>query len=138
MAWAWHIKLARHAWVDAVKCREMIVEMALNMESNQASELYVQLLGETARISWSELEPLFARGVLLRVAGELDLVSVAEAVALDQKQQVTAWLTSGMLERLQAAEAADYVARDPELWAVVVSPWVLVQERHGGGPKHDA
>jgi len=105
------------------------------MESNQASELYVQLLGETARINWSELEPLFARGVLLRVAGQLDLVSVAEAVALDAKQQVAAWLASGMLERLQSAEAADYVARDPELWAVVVSPWVLVQERHSGVSK---
>jgi len=97
---------------------------------DQASALYVQLLGETARISWSELEPLFARGVLLRVAGELDLVSVAEAIATDAKSQVTGWLSSGLLERLQAAEAADYLARDPELWAVVVSPWVLVQERH--------
>jgi len=102
------------------------------MDSTQASALYLQLLGETARINWRELEPLFARGVVLRVAGELDLVAVAEAVALDAKQQVTAWLANRMLERLQAAEAADYVARDPELWAVVVSPWVLVQERLAG------
>jgi len=99
---------------------------------NQASALYLQLLGETARINWVELEPLFARGVLLRVATELDLVSVAEAVALDAKDQVSAWLANGMLERMQAAAAADYVARDPELWAVVVSPWVLVQERGPG------
>jgi len=102
------------------------------MDSTQASALYLQLLGETARISWSELEPLFARGILLRVAGALDLVSVAEAVALDAKQEVPAWLASGMLERLQSDEAAGYVARDPELWAVVVSPWVLVQERGAG------
>lgn len=102
------------------------------MDSTQASALYLQLLGETARIAWSELEPLFARGIVLRVAGELDLVSVAEAVAMDAKQEVAGWLAGGMLERLQAAEAADYVARDPELWAVVVSPWVLVQERSGG------
>ncbi len=96
---------------------------------NQASALYLQLLGETARISWQELEPLFARGVLLRVASELDLVSVAEAIALDAKDTVSAWLASGMLERMQADSAAAYLARDPELWAVVVSPWVLVQER---------
>lgn len=95
----------------------------------QASPLYLQLLGETARISWSELEPLFARGVLLRVAQQLDLVSVAEAIASDAKQEVAQWLASGLLERLQAQEAAAYVERDPALWAVVVSPWVLVQER---------
>jgi hypothetical protein len=95
----------------------------------QPSPLYLQLLGETARISWRELEPLFARGKLLRVCGELDLVSVAEAVANDASQQVAGWLASAMLERLQAETAADYLARDPQLWAVVVSPWVLVQER---------
>ncbi len=102
---------------------------------NQASALYLQLLGETARIGWRELEPLFARGILLRVAGELDLVSVAEAIASDAKDTVSAWLASGMVERMQAESAASYLARDPELWAVVVSPWVLVQER-GAGTAH--
>ncbi|MBU9679435.1 DUF2288 domain-containing protein, partial [Burkholderia multivorans] len=28
-----------------------------------------------------------------------------------------------------AETASDYAARNPELWAVVVSPWVCVQER---------
>jgi hypothetical protein len=118
-------------------CLERILLMdSTQMDATQASALYLQLLGETAQISWSELEPLFARGVLLRVAGALDLVSVAEAVALDAKQEVAAWLASGLLERLQSEQAAAYVARDPELWAVVVSPWVLVQER-GAGPGGD-
>jgi hypothetical protein len=30
---------------------------------------------------------------------------------------------------VQAETAADFAARDPDLWAVVVSPWVCVQER---------
>jgi hypothetical protein len=97
---------------------------------HEPSPLYAQLLGETARIAWSELEPFFARGKLLRVVGELDLVSVAEAVANDESQQVAGWVASGMVEPLRVETAADYVARDPELWAVVVAPWVLVQERH--------
>ena len=95
-----------------------------------SSPLYVQLLGETARISWRELEPLFAQGKLLHVVGELDLVSVAEALASDATAPVSSWLAGGLLERMQAETAADFVARDPELWAVVVAPWVLVQERH--------
>jgi hypothetical protein len=93
------------------------------------SPLYTKLLAETAKIGWSELERFFARGVLLRVARDLDLVSVAEAVANDDTTQVAQWLSAGLVERLQAETAADFAARDPDLWAVVVSPWVCVQER---------
>jgi hypothetical protein len=93
------------------------------------SPLYLSLLAETAKIGWSELERFFARGILLRVARDLDLVSVAEAIANDDTTQVTQWLSSGTVERVQSETAADFAARDPDLWAVVVSPWVCVQER---------
>ncbi|WP_144137920.1 DUF2288 domain-containing protein [Paraburkholderia sp. BCC1884] len=101
------------------------------MTSNDApqSPLYATLLAETAKIGWGELERFFARGILLRVARDLDLVSVAEAIAGDDTTQVTQWLSAGLVERVQAETAADYAARDPDLWAVVVSPWVCVQER---------
>lgn len=103
----------------------------LTMTSNDAphSPLYAKLLGETAKIGWSELERFFARGMLLRVARDLDLVSVAEAIASDDTAQVTQWLSAGLVERVQSETAADFAARDPDLWAVVVSPWVCVQER---------
>jgi hypothetical protein len=49
------------------------------MTSNEAahSPLYLSLLAETAQIGWPELERFFARGILLHVARDLDLVSVA-------------------------------------------------------------
>ncbi|SAL63088.1 hypothetical protein AWB67_03251 [Caballeronia terrestris] len=100
-------------------------------DASSPSPLYLKLIGETAQIGWSELERFFARGVLLRVARDLDLVSVAEAVASDDTKRVAEWLSSGLIERVQAGTAADFAARDPELWAVVVSPWVCVQERSG-------
>ncbi|MGH8779309.1 DUF2288 domain-containing protein [Paraburkholderia sp.] len=93
------------------------------------SPLYAKLLAETAKIGWPELERFFARGMLLRVAGDLDLVSVAESIASDDTAQVAQWVSAGLVERVQANTAADYAARDPNLWAVVVSPWVCVQER---------
>ncbi|WP_175820122.1 DUF2288 domain-containing protein [Burkholderia sp. BCC0419] len=93
------------------------------------SPLYTKLLGETAKIDWCDLERFFAQGKLLSVARDLDLVSVAEAVASDDAEQVTRWLSSGLVARMPAETAADYAARNPELWAVVVSPWVCVQER---------
>ncbi|MFP3506919.1 DUF2288 domain-containing protein [Burkholderia sp. SIMBA_062] len=93
------------------------------------SPLYTKLLGETAKIDWCDLERFFAQGKLLSVARDLDLVSVAEAIAGDDAQQVTHWLSSGLVARMPAETAADFAARNPELWAVVVSPWVCVQER---------
>ncbi|WP_296661771.1 DUF2288 domain-containing protein [Paraburkholderia sp.] len=93
------------------------------------SQLYTKLLGETAKIDWQDLERFFAQGKLLSVARDLDLVSIAEAIASDDAERVTQWLSSGLVERMQAATAADYAVRKPELWAVVVSPWVCVQER---------
>lgn len=93
------------------------------------SPLYLKLLAETAKIAWPELERFFARGMLLRVVRDLDLVTVAAAIAQDDTEQVAQWLASGLVERMQAETAADFAARNPELWAVVVSPWVCVQER---------
>jgi hypothetical protein len=93
------------------------------------SPLYTQLLGETAKIDWCDLERFFAQGKLLSVVRDLDLVSVAEAIANDDATQVTQWLAAGLVSRMQADTARDYGARNPELWAVVVSPWVCVQER---------
>jgi hypothetical protein len=96
---------------------------------SEPSILYTKLLGETAAISWQELQPFFARGAVLRVEGTLDLVAVAEALAEDDKRRITQWLASGELRKLSVLDAEDYLARDPQLWAVVVAPWVLVQER---------
>jgi hypothetical protein len=93
------------------------------------STLYAKLLGETAPITWQELQPFFARGVLLMVDGAADLIEVAQAVAENNQGKVAAWLTSGQLCKVEEKVAEDLLTRDPQLWAVVVAPWVLVQER---------
>ncbi|MCW3150074.1 DUF2288 domain-containing protein [Stutzerimonas stutzeri] len=97
--------------------------------TDQASTLYAKLLGETASITWQELQPFFARGALLQVASDFDLVEVALAVAQDDRTKVAAWLGGGQLLKMDATQAQDWLERDPDLWAVVVAPWVLVQER---------
>ena len=63
------------------------------------------------------------------MAGTLDLIAVALAVAEDDKARIAAWLAAGQVGKLEAQQAQDLLARDPSLWAVVVAPWVLVQER---------
>ena len=60
--------------------------------TEQTSTLYAKLLGETAVISWAELQPFFARGALLQVDAALDLVEVAEALAGDDREKVAAYV----------------------------------------------
>lgn len=97
--------------------------------SNEISNLYAQLLGETAQISWTEVMPHFAKGNVLWVASNQDLVAVAEHIINDDKKQVSALMQQKALHILTDETALDYSQRDPELWAVVIAPWVLVQER---------
>lgn len=91
-----------------------------------------ELLLETARITWPELEVHFARGVVIKVAADLDLVEVATCFANDDKPAVEDWINRGKVAHLDMATAKDWDARDPQLWAVVTAPWVLVQERLSG------
>lgn len=93
-----------------------------------SENLHAKLNAETAKVRWQELEPHFARGAVIVVDPALDLVQVAQCVVADDKQAVAAWLESGQLRRAETEQAEDWRARDPQLWAVVTAPWVLVQE----------
>jgi hypothetical protein len=97
--------------------------------TQEPSTLYAKLLGETAEISWKELEPFFAKGALLWVDARLDLIEAAEAMAEDNREKVAGWLALEIFGEVSATRALDLVERDPALWAVVVSPWILIQER---------
>jgi hypothetical protein len=91
--------------------------------------LRAKLNGETARVAWAELQRHHARGVVVHVAGELDLIEVAVAMAQDDGAAVSQWMQSGQMVKMTDEKAMDWLKRDPDLWSVVVAPWVLVQER---------
>lgn len=97
--------------------------------SDTISPLYAEILGETAQISWHELAPYFAKGLLLWVASDQDLITIAESIVDDNAKQVSSLMQQNRLAKLSDTQATDFQARDPELWATVVAPWVLVQER---------
>ena len=91
--------------------------------------LRAKLNGETAKVSWTEMQRHHARGVVVRVASELDLIDVAVAMAQDDGAAVGRWMQAGQLGKVGDEQARDWLARGPVLWSVVVAPWVLVQER---------
>ena len=90
-------------------------------------ELKAKLNTETGRISWDELMPHFARGVVIKVAAELDLVEVAASFATDDRERVEGWLKGGELARASDDDARQWSETSPSFWAVVAAPWVLVQ-----------
>ena len=97
--------------------------------TEDASTLYAKLIGETAVIEWKALERFWAKGDLIWVAPQLDLIEVAVAMTEDRRESVAHWQADGTVAPLSAEQALDIQTRDPELWAVVVSPFVVVQEK---------
>ncbi|PCI22518.1 MAG: hypothetical protein COB62_01355 [Piscirickettsiaceae bacterium] len=87
------------------------------------------LHAETAAIEWKDLERFFARGNLLRVASELDLVDAALEVANDNKPIVEKWLVESLLTGVSNEEAELWEKGESTLWSVIVLPWILVQDR---------
>ena len=82
---------------------------------------------ETAQIAWKELQRFFAGGTALMVSADLDLVEVAFRMSEDNVAQIQRWVEAGKLGKVTDAQAAAWFESDALVWAVVVSPWVLVQ-----------
>ena len=83
---------------------------------------------ESGVIAWDELARHFARGVVIRVSGRLDLLAVAKGFAEDDKAQVEQWLADADVARASDDDARSWVERSPQFRCVVAAPWVLVQE----------
>ena len=83
---------------------------------------------ETAQLAWPELERHFARGDVVKVAIGVDLIDASLHIAENDAATVQEWLADGRIARADLADAEDWHARQPMFWAVVVAPWVLVQE----------
>lgn len=98
------------------------------MNDDSADELRTKLNQETSRLAWSELQRFFAAGAVIFVDAELDLLDVAVCVARDAAGQVAAWMNVGKVARVSDAQALVWAEQNAELWAVVVKPWILVQE----------
>lgn len=82
---------------------------------------------ETAQMPWTDMQRYFASGAALYVSPELDLVEVGYQMSLDNAGQISQWMASGAFGKVSDEQARLWLERDAMLWAVVVSPWVLVQ-----------
>ncbi|OGS99731.1 MAG: hypothetical protein A3F73_04435 [Gallionellales bacterium RIFCSPLOWO2_12_FULL_59_22] len=82
---------------------------------------------ETSKIAWKELQRFFAGGKAWMASADLDLVDVAFQMSKDNVEQIRQWAVAGKLALVPDEQARKWIEADALVWAVVVSPWVLVQ-----------
>jgi len=92
-------------------------------------ELAQKLNLETGQLSWQELQTFFARGIVIVVEKEHDLITTAKLLHDDNKAIIEELIESGDLIRANDDHARDWLSREPLFWSVVIAPWVLVQEK---------
>jgi len=68
---------------------------------------------------------------VVRVAPGLDLLEVATELAEDNRERFERWMSEDKVGDIAPELAQAWYDRNAELWAVVVAPWVLVQDRAG-------
>lgn len=96
-------------------------------ELNGSQELIQKLNRETAKIPWKELQRFFASGNAIFVEETLDLIQVAAKFANDDAQEIEHLMQQNRVKPVDDGIAAAWLKNDLTVWAVVVSPWVLVQ-----------
>jgi hypothetical protein len=89
--------------------------------------LRANINNETSQISWNELQRFFAGGWLIYVSSDTNLLDVAVAFSLDDKDEVSKWLTSGEVAKVTDEQAKKWHAENTPFWSTVVKPWVLIQ-----------
>ena len=100
----------------------------INPDLNDA-ELLQKLNSETAQIPWKELENHFARGVVVRVDSGLDLVQVAMSFSRDDRNGIEKLMAENKVGKACDDEALRWNRQQSIFWAIVIAPWVLIQEQ---------
>ncbi len=93
----------------------------------RAQRLRGEFHQQTARIHWHELQTHYARGSVVAVGAQLDLVEVAVQLGLDNAARFASWIERGDVAAVSETQAREWFELNPVLWTVVAAPWVLVQ-----------
>lgn len=92
------------------------------------SELIARLNGETAKIQWHQLQKHYASGSVIAVAAGFDLIKVAIALHQDDTAQIKQWLAQELVTEVTDSQAQRWYNENSLVWALVIPPFVLVQE----------
>jgi hypothetical protein len=106
----------------------MVGELHVTESQNGRTDLYQEFKKNAGPIPWLELAPHFARGAVVHVSKELNIIEVAVQFSEDNKAGVERWMSLGQIGNVSDARAKEWFDRNVFVLAVVVNPWILVQE----------
>ena len=98
------------------------------VDPNDVDSVKRKLNQDTAKIEWQLLAEHQQQQAVIEVALGLDLILVACEFVRDNREQVDEWLTAGQLAKVSDEKAESWAQENKKVWAVVVAPWVLVQQ----------
>lgn len=102
--------------------------MANDISLQSDDELRAHLHGETSKLSWTELEKHFARGIVFKVERGTDILDVAIVMSRDDKDTLEKWINEKKVCGAEIEDAKKWHESSASLWTLVVAPWILVQE----------
>jgi hypothetical protein len=93
------------------------------------SNLHEELTQALDQTEWEWLAPHLERDAVILVAPGLSLVDVGVAIATDDATTVARWITEQLMGKPSLAQQHLWNAGNPTFTALIVQPYVLVQER---------
>ena len=96
-------------------------------KNSDTAVLRAKINNETSQVNWDVLQRFFAGGWLVYVNSDTNLLDVAVAFSLDNKDDVSKWLTSGDVAKVTDKQAILWHRENTTFWSTVIKPWVLIQ-----------
>jgi len=92
------------------------------------SDLKTQLEKDLATISWQEILPHAKRDAVVVIDQKLNILDVAEAIALDNSSQVNNWILNQLITKPSAQQLTIWNS-DPKLafTTAIVQPFVIIK-----------
>lgn len=92
------------------------------------SDIKKKLEEDVASISWQEILPHAKRDAVVVIDQKLDLIEVAEAIALDNTSLVSNWIAEKLVTKPSTSQLTDWNSQpEKEFTAAIVQPFVIIK-----------
>lgn len=90
-------------------------------------DLRAELTNMVGPVQWEWLKPHAQRDAVVVVNSDLDLTEVGVAIATDNTQAVSHWITEQLIAKPNAEQIALWSSHNQRFNSLIVQPYVLVQ-----------
>ena len=92
------------------------------------SDLKTNLKQSANRINFLEIKIDILKDVLFLISPDLDLLDVAEACALDNKDLFKKWIDQGLIRKPESAEIEYWKEENTSFDSCIVKPFLFLQK----------